>query len=688
MTHDHEGPFAVTPRPISGLRVDAWALKVDQRQPSAADHVKLRMIAWLVEAVSRGHTLGLAHGDLLSPHLTIISDGTPRLTAFGVREGDAADDVRALGALALSLLTGESPSTVLHGTHGTWLDATESLDLPLEALFLIEKMTEAEPESRPTAAALAPQWADLAGSLVPTPRRWSAPSGPTAHQVHIVDAALQHGPITDRPSATMFEQCHQAASSILEQRPELRDHVEAVYLGTMGLSQGSPLHATHIPNALRARLGLTGIRGDGYHTHMSTSESGAVALLKAVRDLQSGRRTTVLVVAAEAMFSGDPEHRRAERAEISAWIKSVVDPGEGAYDLSMLNIGDLIMDHLIWASGLPPEDWREVLRDLTLGKYARASVYPQAMEAAKARRRGPITPETYADARQNRPVTPHYRLHDVCPNANGATALVLSTDPALASGVQILGMGEGHTKVALTERTDPLGRPAAMRRALRQLCHDAEVDPALLLDAGHTVGIFHDAFPAIEASALAELDPTASWSWRLDRLKAGWTNALGGLSAAGHALGNSGLLQIAQAFHLLTDDPRYLEALPEVAQGRSFVLTTSVGAALTNVVSTLVGRLDDGAQTQLSRARAAYDKGTINARWRRPAGDPMVDDLLAACGPGEGIVIARTHVPHDDRWVHLVRTTQETVLAICDAGVLPCGARVKVFEGTPRRISL
>lgn len=678
----------VDPR-SAGRHLLAWGQDLAADRAPSAEGRRWRLLVALAEALAMAHSQDLIVGvPLLSwaQHIRVLPGDLLRLGGFtlaGGAEGKAAD-VAALEAFAWSLMTGAAPDQAdlrgadLYGADLYGAEADSSLDLPLSQVALMQIL--AAPEGAPAldAAALAQRLRQAAGAVAPAihvPKK--TPPGPL--RVHIVDAALQRGPITDRPTATLFEQCAEAAEAALSapRRRPLRDEIDAVYLGTMGLP--GPLHPTHIPNALRARLGLEGIRGDGYHVHMSTSESGAVALLKAVRDLQAGRRRTVLVVAGEAMFSGDPDARRGERAAINRWIKSVVDPSEGAYDLSMLNIGDLLMDHLIGQSGLPPDEWRATLAGLTLGKYQRAQRFPQAMQTAKGR---PLTAEAYQDPAQNRPVTPHYRMHDVCPNANGATAVVLSVDPALASGVQILGVGAGHTKVALTQRSGPLARPAAVRRAFRQLCHEAQVSPELLRDDRHTTAIFHDAFPAVELAALCELHPEASWAWRLARLRRGWTNPLGGLSAAGHALGNSGLLQVALAFHMHKGGGRLLRAGPE---GTPFTVITSVGAALTNVIATLVGRADSEAgAAALQEARARYDEGEINALWRRPALAPALQATLDGLAPGEGVVIARTRVHGDPHWVYFVRQPAGATLAVMAGDPLPHGARVQVREGAPR----
>ena len=123
--------------------------------------------------------------------------------------------------------------------------------------------------------------------------------------------------------------------------------------------------------------------------------------------------------------------------------------------------------------------------------------------------------------------------------------------------VRLLEMGEGHTGVSFSSRSSAVGRPAAIRRAYRDLCRRAQLSPEYLsflrreaADVLVTSGVLHDAFPSIELAFLRELHPNADWSHIARLFYESRSNVLGGLCASGHALGNSGLFQVAKAFHL------------------------------------------------------------------------------------------------------------------------------------------
>ena len=513
-------------------------------------------------------------------------------------------------------------------------------------------------------------------------------------RVWVLDTALPEDPITDRPRVTLDEQCHQAAAALLERHPALRRAIDGLYFGSMGMFAGDTSGRrlpSHIPNFLRAELHLTGLRGGSFNTYASTSESGGVALLRAFRDLAQGRVETALVVAGEQMFSPSPTARPRDRAAIGAWIRGVLDPREAEpHALSMLPIGDLLMDHLAWSSGMPGDLWREVTEAVTLDKYRAAALHSHTMQGARERDRGPTTCVGYGDERTNPWVTPLFRRDDVCASANGATALLLTTRlellPPGGPRVRIVGMGEGTTNVTFAGRGGPLHRFAAIRSALRQLLRGAGLDASLLRDRATTGAILHDAFPSIELAFLAELSDGPDWPWVLDRFVSGWSHPLGGLCGGGHALGNSGLFQAASATHLLTRDERYLRGAPAETPGAW--LLTNVGSALTSVVATL---LADEARPEVAEALTrAHRQRSVGERPFAPVVEDAVFGAATEALPTGGMIVAartRTvHPEHGPTWVYLGHTREGTRFARHDGAggnsetPYPVGAAVRLTE--------
>jgi hypothetical protein len=402
-------------------------------------------------------------------------------------------------------------------------------------------------------------------------------------------------------------------------------------------------------------------------------------------------------VAGEQMFSVDPGHRAADRSAISQWIRGVLDPREAdPYELSMLAVGDLLMDHAVWASGLGGERWREIIETVTLDKYRAAARYPHTMQAAAEARRGEVDLARYRDERHDPWVSPHFRRDDVCASANGATALLLTTrrdllDPG-APQVRILGMGEGHTSVCFSGRAGPVGRSSAIRRSLRQLCRSAGLHPDLLRGDEGTAAILHDAFPSIELSFLVELAPDSSWRAVIERTLSRWSNPLGGLTGGGHALGNSGLYQCAKARHLLTRDPRWLgEAAHGAPEGDAGIyLLTNVGSAITSVVTTLVADTSrPDVKERIERSERAFTNDDVRLTFAPVSHVPLFQGAIDGLMPDEAIVAARTRtiIEGDPRWIYLTYGPSRTVFAAersATEAPLPVGTRVRLAEGQGR----
>src|SRR5262249_31919140 len=156
-----------------------------------------------------------------------------------------------------------------------------------------------------------------------------------------------------------------------------------------------------------------------------------------------------------------------DNTRIDAWIDSVVDLDEArAYALEMLGFGDLLMDHIVWRSGMDANLWGHILETVTLDKNEFSHGYPRSF-AARAEREagGKLSAKAYRDDNVNRSTTNYFTKHDVCASANGVTAILVTTRPDLIEEkprVAILGMGEGHTKVAIEQRSAPLSDQPAV----------------------------------------------------------------------------------------------------------------------------------------------------------------------------------------------------------------------------------
>lgn len=299
-----------------------------------------------------------------------------------------------------------------------------------------------------------------------------------------------------------------------------------------------------------------------------------------------------------ALYTAHRNHR--DRAAMQEAIRGVLAPSDAAHGITMIHVGDLLMDAIARRSGLPRDVWSEALAAVAVRKNRDALAWPRGYMPAVARRDGRGVD---ADAYAREPlVTPWFRRLDVGAPANAAVAVVLTSDrdvaDALSRGrpvLRVVASSEGHAPHALTDRNGLDGLLGSFVKAWRGLT-SADSAARLLPGRDGSSAWMHDAFGSIElawlavAARAAHAGPVEEEFWQnevVDRYLSGYSNPVGGLCAHGHALGASGLLQVAQALHVAQRDPHYIDTdhLPPgaagVAPGRR-VVTTSVGAALTH----------------------------------------------------------------------------------------------------------
>ncbi len=416
--------------------------------------------------------------------------------------------------------------------------------------------------------------------------------------------------------------------------------VDALYVGAMG-GFGPEEFVGLLPLRIGSELKLR--HADILPMMAGTSEAGAWALRQAFDGLRRDREySTVLVIAGEQMnpIAGTEVGKAGllqERIDRNAVISQVIDPTDARYGLNMLRLGDLFMDMLAGRLGVAEHDLHHVLLPwLALEKYRRVARYPMGHF-----HKSPVS--DYEGYRRRPPVASHFNLHDVCPTSTGAVALVLSRlPPETGPTVRIRGMGQGYVPASPSDRHGDLGASRAIREALVRACEGADCGIETLLDADFA--IIHDAFPSIEVFFLNELCG-GDLPQILDRLLSGWSNPFGGLKACGHALGASGLLQIAKAYQRFTADARYIVD-PEPFPGHHHCFTTSVGAALTNVIVSVLSATPEG-ETEASLVEDRGDAERQRDAFRVRTWDTRrYYDSVGPVREGEGIVLGSTRYRH------------------------------------------
>jgi acetyl-CoA C-acetyltransferase len=490
-----------------------------------------------------------------------------------------------------------------------------------------------------------------------------------------VTAAELNGRFTGRPEAPLHEMMITAAQRALEAAGLAPGAVAGLYAGAMGnfTPEGfvGPI-PIRLANTLKLR------NADITPMLVGSSEAGAWALRLAYDTMRrSPSYRHVLVVAGEQMNPLAAERTVAEplavRQARNRAISEILDELERSYGLNMLRAGDLLVDAMRATDGWTARDLSDgLLPLLAVSKYTRVQDYPCGQLC------GRVT-ASVAAYRSRAPLSTWFGLDDVTPTSSGAVALVLSREPRPES-LEILGMGQSVVPLSLAARQGDPRQARAVRRAIARACRDADVDLEWLRAC--EFALVHDAFPSIEYFFLKELGFTAAEIVGL--VGTGWSNPFGGLKACGHALGASGLLQVAKAHHRIFKSKRYLTAeararLPEVSR----CFATSVGGPLTNVVVSILQRYEgdtDHAPTGRLVDEYERDTGRSDRRW---------EQVRREIPPGQGLLLAATHIVHDaafgDDEVPLLAARGAPWVLWCEGSPGPQEAPPKTFAWAEER---
>ena len=355
-----------------------------------------------------------------------------------------------------------------------------------------------------------------------------------------------------------------------------------------------PVGAVNLPSALKQRLGLASSCQARFE--LGTSDAGAALFASAFRLLRGlPHSSTALVIAGQTMFGG---------VRAIDTVAQVIEPDERRQGLRMIPVGDALLDAL----------WARLQADgrgarISCGDEQDAAATPAHLASLLAQHKlrlaaeygAALANEADPEGAEDPPMARWLRRSHVAPAATGACAVLLTSDAALvdrwrAAGghervVRVLGVGEGDDDPAVARRGEPLLFLKAMRQALVHLRRSTGVEHGFVRQSAFAV--LHDAFPSIELAFLQALGFTAIEG--IERAVTEWPNPFGGLTAFGHALAASGLVQIAKAFHIFTRPPAYVTSgrsshHPDFSGGdaRVHCVTTSVGGPMTHVVATLL----------------------------------------------------------------------------------------------------
>jgi len=355
----------------------------------------------------------------------------------------------------------------------------------------------------------------------------------------------------------------EAASSALKEAQ--LEKVEAIYLGVMNVEEfvGDSNFATLLADT----LGLTGVPSTRVETASST---GAGAFEAALYAVASGHMKHVLVLAGEKMT-------HLPTAKTTRILSEVIDRSERRYGATMPALAAMIAQKYAREFNLSPLKLEDILAQVAIKNHSNGSFNPYAQF------RKIITKEDYLKSQM---VAFPLRLYDCAPITDGASAIVLTSQP---TPIKVSGIGHATDTAALRHRAS-LTSFNSTKEAAQKAYIMAQLNPSDIQFAE-----VHDAFTLFEIMGTEDLglfSPGEGWK----ALEEGITllrgrlpiNPSGGLKARGHPVGASGLAQLVEIVYQLRGDAGRERQIERAEIG----LAHSIGGLGNNNLVTILERSD------------------------------------------------------------------------------------------------
>lgn len=412
------------------------------------------------------------------------------------------------------------------------------------------------------------------------------------------------------------EMAYEVANDVLKNTGISPYEIDSFGLASM-VPGGFGTEGGEIAIGIANEIGLKNCRK--IRTIKETSSTGGEALSEACEDIAYNPRIkNSLIIGCELM--GD------DKEIIKKTLSSAVGERERNLSFEMMHEGDLLMGSLEDWFGLDESAFSKyILSRIAVGKYGRGKEWEKAQYHEKK--------IDFKDYKKSESVTNRFKMLDVVPTSNGASAIILSKNipekPPNNRIVRIRGIGQGTAPPSVSDRKGPVYYFQAIRQSYKYACEDACVSLEYLKDIlKDDFAILHDAFPSIEIAFLKELDFDKNDIVKL--LVSGKTNPCGGLKVWGHAIGASGVLQAALASELLYNVKKYKRSL-----------ITSVGGPLTNVYTSILEAGDAKGNFPELLEKERYNEDKF-AKYLQPDGE--YEKILQSLSEKKGIVIGNTEV--------------------------------------------
>jgi acetyl-CoA acetyltransferase len=355
----------------------------------------------------------------------------------------------------------------------------------------------------------------------------------------------------------------EAASSALEEAQ--LEKVDAIYLGVMNVEEF--VGDSNFGALLADTLGLTGVPSTRVETASST---GAGAFETAFYAVASGHMKHVLVLAGEKMT-------HLSTAKATRILSEVIDRSERRYGATMPALAAMIAQKYAQEFNLSPLKLEDTLAQVAIKNHSNGSLNPYAQF------RKIITKEDYLKSQM---VAYPLRLYDCAPITDGASAIILTSQP---TSIRVSGIGHATDTAAVRHRTSFTSFNSTKEAALKAY-NMAQLNPSDIQFAE-----VHDAFTPFEIIGTEDLGffpPGGGWK----ALEEGIThlrgrlpiNSSGGLKARGHPVGASGLAQLVEIVYQIRGEAGRERQIERAEIG----LAQSIGGLGNNNLVTILERTD------------------------------------------------------------------------------------------------
>lgn len=380
------------------------------------------------------------------------------------------------------------------------------------------------------------------------------------------------------------------------------DKVDAIYIGVMNVEEfvGDSNFATLLADT----IGLTGIPSTRVETASST---GAGAFETAFYGVASGHLKNVLVLAGEKMT-------HLPTAKTTRILSEVIDRSERRYGATMPALAAMIVQKYAQEFNLSLSKIEDILAQVAIKNHSNGSLNPHAQF------RKIITKEDYLKSQM---VSYPLRLYDCAPITDGASAIILTSQPTL---IKVSGIGHATDTSTVKNRTS-LTSFYSTKEAAKKAYTMAQINPSEIQFAE-----VHDAFTPFEIIGTEDLGlfpPGEGWKAleeRMTHLRGRLPiNPSGGLKSRGHPVGASGLAQLVEIFWQLRGEAGKERQLEKAEIG----LAQSIGGLGNNNLVTILERRD--------RKRVMKEDWKLNYH---PA--MRASKKIATPSPQEGVGILET----------------------------------------------